>query len=106
LPIVYGEYGLETTIPPRERSAYTGVEPPTVKPIDAATQGRRYAEAIRLAACQPRVRMLILFHVVDEAELAGLQSGVYYANHVPKASLRLVSAAAEQAQTGRIQCSR
>jgi hypothetical protein len=106
LPIVYGEYGLETTIPPSERSAYTGAEPPTVDPIPPAIQGQRYAEAIRLAACQPRVRMLLFFHVVDESALSGLQTGVYFADDVPKAGLTAVSAGADQAAAGRIQCSK
>jgi hypothetical protein len=105
LPVVYGEYGLETTVPPGERSAYTGVQPAAVDPISAARQGREYAEAIRLAACQPRVRMLLFFHVVDESALSGLQTGVYYADDVPKASVTPVSAAADEAWYGRIQCS-
>ena len=65
-----------------------------MKPIPAVLQGRRYVQAIRLAACQPRVRMLLFFHVVDEAALAGLQSGVYYADDTPKASLGPVADAA------------
>jgi hypothetical protein len=104
MPVVYGEYGLETTIPPPDRSSYTGTEPPAVDPISPARQGREYAEAIRLAACQPRVKMLLFFHVVDEAALTGLQTGVYYANDAVKASLPTVAAAANSAHDGRIQC--
>jgi hypothetical protein len=104
LPVVYGEYGLETTIPPPDRSSYTGAEPATVDPIPPARQGLEYAEAIRLAACQPRVKMLLFFHVVDEAALAGLQTGVYYANDAVKAGLPAVAAAANDAHDGRIQC--
>jgi hypothetical protein len=80
------------------------VEPAAVKPIPAVVQGRRYVQAIRLAACEPRVRMLLFFHVVDEAALAGLQSGVYYADDRPKASLGPVAAAADAASAGTIAC--
>jgi hypothetical protein len=105
LPIVYGEYGLETTVPRALADAYTGAEPPTTKPIDAATQGRYYAQAIRMAACQPRVRMLLFFHVQDESALTGLQTGVYYADDEAKASLPRVAAAAKSAEAGRVHCS-
>jgi hypothetical protein len=104
LPIVYGEYGLQTTVPPAQAHAYTDAEQPTTKPIDAATQGREYAEAIRIAACEPRVRMLLFFHVQDEASHIGLQTGVYYADNEPKASLAPVAAAARSAEAGRVQC--
>jgi len=104
LPIVYGEYGLETTIPASEAHAYTGREPATTKPIDPVTQGREYAQAIRMAACQPRVRYLLFFHVSDESALTGLQTGVYYADDVPKPDLDTVAAAIKEAESGRVQC--
>jgi hypothetical protein len=88
LPIVYGEYGVETTIPAGKASAYQGEE--VVHTVDEATQAQYYDEAIRLAACQPRVRTLLLFHVVDEKPLSGLQSGLYYADGTPKSSLATV----------------
>ena len=84
LPIDYGEYGLETTVPPSEQDAYSGNE--VVRTVDEATQARYYASAISLAACQKNVRMLLLFHVLDEQQLQGLQSGLYYADGKPKAS--------------------
>jgi hypothetical protein len=58
-----------------------------VHPVDEQTQARYYDEAIRMAACQPRVHTLLLFHVVDEPRLSGLQSGLYYADGAPKSSL-------------------
>jgi hypothetical protein len=39
--------------------------------------------------------MLFLFHVTDEADLAGLQSGLFYASGDPKPSLDPVRAALE-----------
>jgi hypothetical protein len=90
LPIVYGEYGVETTVPGAEQGAYTGHE--VVETVDAATQAKYYREAISLAACQKNVQLLLLFHVIDEQPLAGLQSGLYYADGTPKASLDAVRA--------------
>jgi hypothetical protein len=92
LPIVYGEYGVETTIPQEKLALYTGRD--VVPTVDEPTQARFYVEAIRLAACQPTVRMLLLFHVVDEPRLEALQSGLRYADGSPKTSLAPVRDAA------------
>lgn len=97
LPVVYGEYGIETTVE-AQAGAYTGSEPPTIRPVSPEEQGRRYADAIGRAACQKNVRMLLLFHVTDEPQLERLQSGLYYANGVPKQSLETVKQAAEHLQ--------
>jgi len=45
------------------------------------------------------VRMLFLFHVVDETRLEGLQSGTRYADGSPKASEAAVKAALDAAST-------
>jgi hypothetical protein len=95
LPILYGEYGVETVIPDSKTSLYTGHE--VIRAVDAATQARYYVEAIRLAACQPTVRMLLLFHLADEPQLSGLQSGLRYADGSPKSSLDPVRSAALEA---------
>jgi len=102
LPIVYGEYGVETTIPAAKRGLYTGRE--VIAPVDEATQAEYYAQAIRMAACQPTVRMLLLFHVADETRLEGLQSGLRYADGSPKSSLAPVRDAAVAA--GKHGCAR
>jgi hypothetical protein len=101
-PIVYGEYGIETGVPPTHAGAYTGSEP--VRTVDAATQARSYVQAMRLAACQPLVRMLLFFHVTDESRLEGLQSGVFYADGEPKPSLDRVADGALDAAEGRLKC--
>src|SRR5919199_857155 len=87
LPIVYDEYGVETQVPSAKASFYNGREPTTTKPVDPATQGAYYAQAIALAFCQPNVRGLFLFHSVDETDLDRWQSGLYYADGTPKTSL-------------------
>jgi hypothetical protein len=104
-PIVYGEYGVETTIPAAEQSAYTGTEPASTKAVSVATQDADYVQAIRLATCQPLVRMLLFFHVSDEPDLSRLQTGVYYADDNPKPDLANVAAAAKAAESGQLKCS-
>ena len=104
LPIVYGEYGLQTVIPAAKGPVYSGAEQPTTKPIDEAAQARAYADAIAIAACDPTVSMLLFFHVSDEQQLERLQTGVFYADDTPKSSLRAVARAARQARLGRSSC--
>jgi hypothetical protein len=100
LPIVYDEFGVETVIPPAKALLYTGVEPATVKPVNAQTQGVYYRQALALAFCQPNVRALFLFHTLDERDLDRWQSGVYYADGTPKASLTPTRAALDEARRG------
>jgi len=104
LPVAYGEYGVETRTPPSERTLSQSEEPSTTWPVSAALQARSYRQAIRMAACQPRVRMLLFFKVTDEPELSGLQSGVYYADGTPKTSRGVVAAGADAAAARRIRC--
>jgi hypothetical protein len=92
LPVVYGEYGVETTVPAGDAHLYTGRE--VVPTVDEQTQARDYVTAIDLAACQPTVELLLLFHLEDEPRLEGLQSGVRYADGTPKTSEPAVAAAA------------
>jgi hypothetical protein len=65
--------------------------------VDEATQARYYVEAIHAAERQPNVRMLFLFHVVDESRLEGLQSATRYADGSPKSSEATVQAALDAA---------
>jgi hypothetical protein len=95
LPIVYGEYGVETRIPDTKVSLYTGRE--VIEPVDEQTQAMYYVNAIHTAERQPNVRMLFLFHVVDESRLEGLQSATRYADGSPKSSEAPVQAALETA---------
>jgi hypothetical protein len=88
LPIVYGEYGVETAVPADKVGAYTGRE--LISTAAAAVQASDYAEAIHLASCQPTVEMLLFFHVLDETRLEGLQTGVRYADGSAKPSLAAV----------------
>jgi Bacterial Ig domain len=98
LPIFYGEYGVETVIPADKAHLYTGSE--TQKTVDEATQARYYAEAFRLALCQPNVIGIMIFHVVDESSLGAWQSGPFYADGTPKSSVPAIRAAALGARAG------
>ena len=100
LPILYGESGVETQIPAAKAKLYTGTEPPTTKPVDEATQGADYTQAIQLAFCYPNVMGLFFLHTVDEAGLPQWQSGLYYADGQPKSSLVAVRRAAVAARRG------
>ena len=98
LPILYGEYGIESAIPAAKASAYSGAEDaPTV---DEATQGSYYSQAVRLAQCQPNVIGIMIFHVVDESALGAWQSGPFYADGTPKSSLQAIHDAAVAAESG------
>jgi hypothetical protein len=97
LPVVYGEYGVETKIPPEKASLYTGHE--VIQTVDEQTQATYYAEAIHAAERQPNVRMLFIFHVVDERRLEGLQTATRYADGSPKSSEPTVRAALDTASS-------
>jgi hypothetical protein len=102
LPIVYGEFGVESQIPQALAGQYTGTEPATTKPVDETTQATYYHDALALAFCQPNVQALLLLHAVDEPALDRWQSGVYYANGTPKTSLPAVKEAARGVVGGSI----
>ena len=68
--------------------------------MDEATQAEYYRQALELAFCQPTVTGIFLFHSVDETDLDRWQSGVYYADGTPKASLAPTRAALAEVRRG------
>jgi hypothetical protein len=105
LPILYDEFGIETAVPDGKRSLYSGNEPTTTKPVDENKQAAAYDLGLRLAFCQPNVAGILLFHSEDESALPSWQSGVYYADGTPKASLAAVRDSLDRARGGSIaQC--
>ena len=99
LPIFYTEFGVQTRVPPQHRHAYTDLKSPSAADaVDPQAQARYYREALELAACQPTVKGLFVFHTFDEIDLAGWQSGLYYADQKPKASLPDFRKAAAEAR--------
>jgi hypothetical protein len=102
LPIVYGEYGVESQIPPAKAQLYTGTEPETTKPVPEETQAAYYEQAFALAFCQPNVEAMLLFLARDERVRATWQSGVYYVDGTPKSSLPRVTQTLDRSTGGSI----
>jgi len=101
LPIVYDEFGYQTEIPQAKRWIYNHLSDPAAR--DSVSEGRQaayYRQAFALAACQPTVVGLLIFHVADERDARAWQSGVYYGNFTAKSSLSAVRQAALAAQAG------
>jgi hypothetical protein len=89
LPIYYSEFGVQTVVPNSELDAYQeGSALDAEWGVSAATQAAYYRQALALAYCQPTVKGLFVFHTFDEPNMNGWQSGLYYADHTAKPSLR------------------
>ena len=88
LPIYYTEFGVQTRVPSPKLRFYddTG-SPARSDTVGFERQAEYYRAALRLAYCQPTVRGLFVFHTFDEADFAGWQSGLYFADGTPKPSL-------------------
>jgi len=102
LPILYDEFGIESLVPDGKKSLYTGTEPTTTRPVDESAQAAAYDLGLKLAFCQPNVVGMLLFHSHDETALLSWQSGVYYVDGTPKASLSPVRDALDRARGGSI----
>jgi hypothetical protein len=101
LPILYDEFGVQTSAPTDKRQLYSNHDLPSAgDTVDETTQGRYYRQALQLAACQKNVVGLLFFHVSDEADLDRWQSGVYYADDSPKSDFPVVKTAALAARAG------
>jgi hypothetical protein len=101
LPILYDEFGVQSTITGPKRALYTNARKrAALDGVSEARQALAYRQAIALAYCQPNVLGLLFFHVSDERDLAAWQSGLYYADDTPKSSLASVRQAIEQAHAG------
>lgn len=83
LPLNMDEAGEQTTVAGHE-AAYTGTE--NIQPIPEATQSDRHIELSQIAACDPDVKAVLFFLIIDESDLGGFQSGNYYADLTKKAS--------------------
>jgi hypothetical protein len=95
LPVSLNEVGIQTAPNGNE---YTGVE---VSAVSGGVEGQFatpqfqsdwYLKMLKLVSCDPNVRIVNIFHLVDETDLAGWQSGLYYADQTPKLSASSVQA--------------
>jgi len=101
LPIIYDEFGTQSTIPPTKASEYTNLRNPTARDtVSEATQAAYYRQALELAYCQPNVMGLLFFHIEDERNAIAWQSGLYYADGTEKSSLDPVRTAIFHARDG------
>jgi hypothetical protein len=92
LPIVYDEFGVQTTIPTEKAALYTNADSAVATDaVDEATQALYYKRALEIAARQPNVVGFLFFGTVDEADLRRWQSGLFYPDFTPKSSLPVVS---------------
>jgi len=99
LPLSLDEMGIQTST--AGQSGYTGVEVSANSAggmigADAsqAYQASYYGKMLAYLACDPNVQVIDLFHLVDEADLQGWQSGLYWAGAgtpQPKQSAGVVS---------------
>jgi hypothetical protein len=102
LPIIYAEYGVESTVPEGKRTLYSGNEPTTTRPVDEGKQAAYYTQALSLTFCQQTVEAFFVFHAIDEPPLDRWQSGILYADGTPKASYEPVRTALSRARGGSI----
>ena len=102
LPILYGEFGVESEIPAGKASLYTGNEPTTTRPVSEETQAQYYGQALSMSFCQPNVSGLLVFLARDERARAAWQSGVRYVDGTPKSSFPRVRGALDRTTGGSI----
>ena len=76
LSIAYTEYGVQSQIPESAQEPYTNLQSPLGRDaVSEETQAEYYRQAFELAACQPTVVAVYIFHLFDEADLNRWQSG-------------------------------
>jgi hypothetical protein len=83
LPVSLNEMGIQTDA--GNMLGYQGVETSanaagglTGQFASQAYQATYYKQMLQLLACDPNVRVLNIFHLVDEPNLSGWQSGLYW----------------------------
>jgi len=96
LPVSLNETGIQTA-PGSHAAAYTGTETSATSAggvsgsfATEAYQASWYLQMLNLLACDPNVRFVNIFHLIDESNLAGWQSGLYFADQQPKQSAQTV----------------
>ena len=115
--IWYLAQGYQTTPDPEKASLYTGSEldpapVPAWSPTEAGDTGAgpgldqpmQLADAIELAYCQPAVGAYFNFHLIDERDLGGWQSGVLWADGSPKPAYQALRQTAGAVNARSIDC--
>lgn len=115
--IWYLAQGYQSAADPAHASQYSGSETdpapvPAFSPNEASDTGDgpgvdqplQLEDAIHLAYCQPFVGAFFNFHLVDEKDLGGWQSGVYYPDGTPKAAYQALSRTTGEVNASSINC--
>ncbi len=72
------EIGWQAAVSAPELGAYRGTE--NVRTTDEATQAEIYSQVVRRLECDPSVTDVLFFHLIDEPDLRGFQSGLIRAD--------------------------
>ena len=91
------EVGWQVAIPPASRGAYFGRE--SVVTTDEGTQAAIYGNLIPLMACDPAVKSVLFFNLVDDANLDRWQAGLMRADWTRRPSYSIVKGAIAARQT-------
>ena len=67
-------------------------------------QPLQLADAMKIAYCQPFVGAFFNFHLVDEKDLAGWQSGVYYPDGTPKPAYQALRGTTREVNANAVTC--
>jgi hypothetical protein len=87
IPILYTEFGVQTMVPPAKQAVYTNLDAPAAADaVSEDVQADYYRQAVEIACDQPTVEGIYIFHIWDEPDLLGWQSGLYYPDQTPKSS--------------------
>jgi hypothetical protein len=99
LPLSLNEMGIQTNA--ASQPGYAGLEVSANsaggmigKFATEAYQASYYKQMLELLSCDPNVKVINIFHLVDEPNLAGWQSGLYWVgatSPVPKQSAQVVA---------------
>jgi hypothetical protein len=93
------EVGWQVAIPSSIRTSYFGRE--SVRPTDEKTQARIYRDLVRTVSCDPSVREMLFFGLVDEANLDRWQAALLRADKTRRPAWATVRAAVAQGCRGR-----
>jgi hypothetical protein len=95
LPVSLNEVGIQTDS--TGRTGYIGTETAAnaAGGVLGATatesyQASWYLQMLQLVSCDPNVKLVNIYHLLDEAALSGWQSGLYYVDRTPKQSATTV----------------
>jgi hypothetical protein len=121
VPIWYLETGYQTQIDDAKQGLYSGVEnwpgslpdvgppAPQARPPDASPapdQATQLADSLRMTYCQPHVAAVFNFLIRDEANLAGWQSGLLWADGSPKDSYDAFRSVVREVNERRVDCNK